>query len=164
MVDVDKPDDPAVARITHRGSSNFAVWNHHVSGGEIDLLVNTIGAYDGLLPIDFLSSEHTGRFEVTADGSWTITVSPLSSIRSVSIPGSIDGRGDDVFRLIGGVPDTASIDGRSEGNFVVYAYGQSRDLLVNEIGEYSGQALLDSDTVVMSVLSEGPWTIAITSR
>ena len=54
----------------HDGSSNFAVRVYTVDG--VDLLVNTIGSYDGKRRVS-LSSESYGFFEIMADGNWSIT-------------------------------------------------------------------------------------------
>ena len=68
--DVRLYNKPAGAlRITHRGESNFAVWQH--SGGRYgyDLLVNEIGDYKGTVP----TKGGPSVIEITADGTWTIT-------------------------------------------------------------------------------------------
>src|SRR5690606_8156136 len=104
------------------------------------------------------------RFEVTAGGAWTIEILPLTAARVAEVPGSIEGMGDDVILLIGGTPDTATITNEGESNFAVWGYGDSRSLLVNEIGDYSGTVILDADTVILVITSEGSWSINITER
>jgi hypothetical protein len=67
---------PGVAtfRITHNGTSNFAVWLDDVNGKHVDLLANTIGAFDGTKAEDI---DRTGIYllDVDADGEWKIDIS-----------------------------------------------------------------------------------------
>ncbi len=74
VVDLDKWDGAALLHITDGGGSNFAIWNYGPDGEKIDLLVNTIGKYDGIRPLDFLSDEDTARFSVESSGQWKIEV------------------------------------------------------------------------------------------
>lgn len=166
IVSVDKADVPAIARIsTTQSGGNFAVINYDSNGRRIDLLVNEIGSYSGVRPIDFLGAEKTSRFEVTADGSWKIEILPLSSARSLSVPGKISGSGDDVITLRGGTPDVATISHIGDSNFAVKSYGSSgRDLLVNEIGSYNGKAIVSGDTIVLEIIADGRWSIDLSGR
>lgn len=167
VVDVEKWSGPGIARIAHQGGGNFAVINHGTNGERIDLLVNVIGNYQGTLPLDFLDSEHTGRFEITAGGSWEIQVLPLASVRTEPIPGIIQGVGDDVIALDGpGLPDLLKADASGgSGNFAIWTYGlDGRDLVVNEIAPYSGTVLIDSGTYVLVISATGPWSLDITTR
>ena len=165
VVTIDKPDIPAIVEITHQGSSNFVVTNFDHSGERIELLVNEIGAYSGTRPIDFAQSEWTNRLEIQADGSWTVEVKPMSSAKTVLVPTSnLSGKGDSVILLAGSDPDTAVISHPGDSNFVVQAFGNSRRLLVNEIGEYEGTVIVPRDTAVLEVVADGGWQIAITGQ
>lgn len=55
--------------LTHDGDSNFIVWVYTTSGA--DLLVNTIGDYNGKKYIT-IPSGSMAMFEILADGNWTI--------------------------------------------------------------------------------------------
>ena len=55
--------------ITHDGSRNFIVKSYSTDGR--DLLVNTIGTYDGKVLFKIPSGSF-GMFEINADGNWTI--------------------------------------------------------------------------------------------
>ena len=166
VVDMEKWSGPAIARITYTGSRNFAVWNYDSNGEKIDLLVNIIGRYQGTVPIDFLDNQHTARFEVNASGQWEIQVLPLSEIRREQIPGTITGTGDDVIFLDGTNPDLLQIDAtKAKGNFAIWAYGNRRNLVVNEIATYQGTVVVSRDTIIL-VISEGggEWTIEVTTK
>jgi hypothetical protein len=130
----------------------------------MDLLVNTIGAYEGTLPLDFMADEDTSRFQVESSGDWTIEVLPIIAMRGVAVPGTFSGTGDDVV-LLGGTPDLLRIEApNASSNFAIWAYGDRRDLLVNEIAPYSGVVVAGTNTVVLAIKAEGEWTIEVTSR
>jgi hypothetical protein len=166
VVDVPKNSDPAIAKITYQGGGNFGLWNDDANGEHIDLLVNVIGSYQGVVPLDFLKNEHTTRFEISAEGNWTIEILPLSQARKESIPGTIQGNGDDViFISDSGTPDLLKADASSaEGNFAVWEYGTDRDLLINEIAPYTGTVALDKNTVLLVVQATGPWSFEISTK
>lgn len=166
IVDIEKGPDPALVHITgNAGSSFFAVINYDANNEQIGLLVNTTESYDGVRPLDFRNDEHTARFEVQADGAWTIEVIPLTSIERVEIPGAMSGNGDYVFAIIGGTPDTAAITGNAGSDFfAVLGYGNTIDLLVNTTDPYDGTVLLDSGTAIIEVQAEGEWSMEFTAR
>ena len=163
IVDFDNPFEYGIVRITgNAGGSHFAVINYDSTGNRIDLLVNTTDPYEGVLPLDFAVGEHTTRFEVTARGAWTIEVRPLDDATFMEVPGVIEGAGDAVIVLIGEAPDTAIIVGNPQSrHFAVIGHGDRRDLLVNTTDPYSGQVLLQPNTVVLSVSAVGAWTIEV---
>lgn len=165
VVSLDKPDVPAIITFTHSGSSNFVVTTYDDNGNHIDLLVNEIGSYNGTRPLDFGASELAERLEIQADGSWSVLVEPIIEAKSVRVPTTnTSGQGDMVLFLSGSSPDTAEISHTGESNFVVQAYGNSRRLLVNEIGSYSGTVIVPQDTIVLEIVADGRWQIAITSQ
>jgi hypothetical protein len=164
IVDVDRSDDPSIARISHSGDGNFSVVNYGPDSEYIDLLVNTIGAYEGIVALDLLEGEHSVRFEVTASGPWTLEILPLIEARGETVPGLIQGIGDDVFFIDEGFPDTAFVDASTaSGNIAIWAFTDFRDLIVNEIAPYQGTVLMDPNTVLVVVNTEGPWSMDITS-
>lgn len=171
VVDLDW-DGSALLHITYTGSGNFAVWSYDDNGEVIDLLVNTIGRYDGIRPLDFSSADDTTRLVIESSGEWTIQVSPLDMMRGVELPATFSGTGDDVVYLIApGRPDLLTIDASTAtGNFAVWASSEHRDLLVNEIAPYTGTVMIPRDIpgsrhwVVLTIEAEGKWTIKATSK
>jgi len=146
-------------------SRHFAVKSYDINGESIELLVNTTNPYDGICPLDFMSGEWTTRFEVTASGSWSIELVPLTSLRVLTVPGTIEGNGDEVFLINGGTPDTAKIIGNSSSrHFAVKSYGDDRDLLVNTTDPYESEVLVDGNAVIIEVISESKWSIEIFER
>ncbi len=166
VVDVSKGDEPMIAKVIHNGSSNFVIWNVDSSGNQMDLLVNTIGAYQGTLPIDFLDDEQTARFEVTADGAWQIELLPLDLARQSPIPSIFQGVGDDVVVLIGALKtDLLIVDAsNASSNFAVFQYSDRKELLVNEIAPYTGTVAMNPETVLLTIKATGPWQLEVTAR
>lgn len=160
VIDFDIPgDEIAIATITHQGSQNFTVWGVTDAGDQVDLFVNKIGSYQGTRLVN-LSNDVTGM-DISADGSWTVTIKPLLDAR-VAIDGSAEGTGDDVLlieKLDGSNP--ARITHSGSENFTVWAYGGSTGLLVNEIGSYEGTVRVPSGTMVIDVAADGAWTFEL---
>lgn len=122
-------------------------------GGE-SLLVNAIGSYSGQHLINTQTGSMTTKLDVTADSDWTITIEDLSHVSKAT-----KGTGDSVI-LLEGPGDTAKITNHGDGNFVVQSYGDDSELLVNEIGSYSGTVSMTLPAVVQ-VTSDGTWSFAV---
>lgn len=151
-----KPAEPVIVALTHHGQSNFAVWTLNRKLKQTELLVNTIGDYRGTVPVDFEVGSETRRIQVQADGSWTMTIRPVSSARHFS--SRITGKGDDVVWYTAG-PKVANIKHSGSGNFAVWFHGEDgTDLLVNEIGKYKGQSPF-TGKAVLAITADGSWSI-----
>lgn len=164
VVDIEVPSgDAAIVTFTHSGSHNFTVWSYDKNGDQIDLLVNTIGAYEGTRPINFLEGEEVALVEIGADGGWTVTVEPLADAPQIPASGRYEGVGDAVLIDPLG-PDSAfrgTFTHSGEHNFAVWAWGTTRDLLVNEIGQYDGTVIVPGGTVVYDISADGAWTVLL---
>lgn len=156
-----KADEAMLATITHRGSANFAVTRLDAQGQQIDLLVNTIGNYTGTRLVDPLEDENTAALKIEADGAWTVTTKPTAGARRWNGAGTFTGRGDDVINIEGAFSGLDSLRATHQGqaNFAVTAYGESMELLVNEIGNYSGEHLVPNGAILLSVDADGRWTM-----
>lgn len=165
IVDLDKPDDPAIVHITgNAANGHFAVISYDAGGNQMELLVNTTDPYDGVRPIDFLEAEHTARFEVKATGSWEINILPFFDMPIASVPGVHQGTGDAVF-FLDNPADIAAITGNAAGvHFAVHAYGTSVDLLVNTTEPYDGQVIIPAGARVIAVTAVSDWTMNFTAR
>ena len=166
IVDAENPYNVAIVHILGNSCGRFfAVTNYDNNGQKIDLLVNTTDPYDGIRPIDFHQDKHTTRFEINSSCEWQISILPLISVRSLTVPGTISGSEDDVIALLGGTPDLATVKGNSGSRFfAVVGYGSSADLLVNTTDPYEGTVMLSSDTIILEIQSVGEWSIEVTSR
>jgi hypothetical protein len=149
-----------LATLTYTGSGNFAVWSIDGQGDHIDLLVNVIGKYSGIVPLNF--SEDPAALKITASGSWTINTMPLNQAPRWDGAAPYSGKGDAVVivqDVVQGLT-TVTISNTGKSNFVVRAYSaKGADLLVNEIGNYTGTTLLPSGTILLEVNSAGSWSV-----
>lgn len=159
---VDLPEGVGQAMVTasHDGGGNFALSaldEGNQSTG--DLLVNTIGSYEGVTALGMLDlGGDPVRIAVTADGPWTITLAPLAD--APALPES--GQGDGVYRYEGDA-GTWSVSHEGESNFGLSHYTSAdfeMPLLVNEIGAYEGAVAVTAGPGLVVVIADGPWTIA----
>ena len=149
----------AIVTAAHDGSSNFSLSVLDASNASTgQLLVNTIGAYKGTSVYGFTALGKGTAIQVTADGNWTIVISPVSAAPAL-VPAGI---GDGVFLYSGQAGKLAAThDGSS--NFAVTEETNKAlhfGLLINEIGAYSGTVPLSSGPSVIVVGAAGNWTLA----
>ena len=134
---------------------HFAVWGYDDYGETTELFVNTTDPYSGNV-ID--PSQNTSLLEISADGAWSISFVPLIDARTIGKGQKISGNGDDVI-YVESINKVARISGQCKGNFAIWSYGDGADLLVNEIGYYSGRVLIKNNPVCLAISADGPWSI-----
>jgi len=158
VIQIAKPSTVNIAAFHYAGPSNFIVTGLDANQQRTGGLVNEIGAYDGVVPLDFLTGQATAFFQIKASGPWHIEIRPLSTVRTFTT--TIDGTGDEVvsYASKGGITSMTH-DGSS--NFIVVAYTTTRTGLVNEIGPYQGRVLLPTGPGVIEIKGDGHWTISI---
>jgi hypothetical protein len=153
----------AIATISAKGSDNFAVTSLAADGSDNELLVNVIGGYSGTVLFDSQNDEHSVAFRIETTDSWTITIKPVASARTWDGASRLSGKGDDVVEI--NPPSsglvTLNITNKGQDNFVVTGYSDNgTDLMVNEIGNYTGQIPLADGSFLLGVQSDGAWTVA----
>lgn len=154
------PDSIGIATMTHSGRANFAVWSLDANLEQTDLLVNEIGSYTGTVPFNLTLGERITAFEISADGPWTVTLRDAVGLREVAEASATTGKGDDVM-LYFGETTVAEVTHAGDGNFAVWSYGDFSDLLINEIGAYSGQVRWPAGAALIQVSANGAWTITL---
>lgn len=161
VVDLVVPaDEIAVLRFTYSSGSNFIASSLNASLESIDLLVNEIGSYTGGRPVNTGSvfDEPIRYLDVSASGPWTAEVESLLLARSFN--SSISGATDDVVLVTAsGIADFAYT---GTSNFIVWGYESDggRDLLVNEIGDWTGAEVIASAIAYLDIQGDGFWSIA----
>jgi hypothetical protein len=157
------PEDVvAIAMFTHSGSSNFAITTVDANGGQGDLLVNVIGKYKGTVLFD--EDSHSRAFKINADGAWTVVIKPIGSARRWDLSATLTGTGDDVIRVTGTVSGLASSVVKHSGkrNFAVVTFtDDGRDLIINEIGRYSGEILMPTGLIAIVISADGKWSFTV---
>lgn len=147
------------AIINHSGGGNFAV--HTLDGAmeENDLLVNEIGNYSGTVLFDHDGRGESTSLKISAGGAWTVRLVPVSSLASHDGSAPMTGYGDSVFRYTGPAKAaTFTHDGSS--NIAVHNYsGGDGDLLINEIGVYSGTIVWAPGLYTVS--ADGNWSATL---
>lgn len=158
---------PLIVAAAHNGSQNFVI--KIVGGGSSELLVNEIGNYSGRVVWDD-ARKGTYRIAVEADGAWKLVLyQPVPADARRNITGSFSGKGSQaiVVRTTRSIQPILTATHRGTSNFVVRLIGfgsiSGTNLLVNEIGNYKGQTLLDAElppgTYVIAVEADGLWTL-----
>jgi hypothetical protein len=152
-------NDMAVVRFVFSGSGNSIAWSLDSSLGVIDLLVNEISAYQGARAVNTktIFDDLIAYMDIGASAGWEIDVEPLSLARELGT--TVSGKTDDVIRTAGGF--VAGFNYIGSSNFVVWAYSVDgdADLLVNEIGNYSGNQVVPAFTDYLEIQGQGSWTI-----
>lgn len=140
---------------THNGRRNFIV-KAYDANNDWDLLVNEIGKYDGYV---LLLGESPFAFEITANGEWAYTIEPLSKTPDAEFAG----KGNYVTGLCTISSGAWEFTHDGDSNFAVWIYTtDGRDLLVNEIGSYTGKKLItipDGSLAVFAINADGNWSI-----
>jgi hypothetical protein len=132
-------------------------------GSEGDLLVNAIDRYQGQTLFNTGIDNAVG-IKMSGNGSWQVKIAPLTSAPRWDGGGTYTGRSDGVVIVKDAFDpvDTISfVSSRADSNVVMYAYSAdgNEDLVVNDIGNFSGEFLVPSDTVLFVVESDGQWSI-----
>jgi hypothetical protein len=117
------PAPISVAHITHQGAGRFSVQSFVGSSG--DLLVNVVGAYDGVRP---LLEGSPAQLTIDADGTWSVSITPIACC---SPAGEFSGRGDAVSAQFNPpARQTFEFVNNGERAFVVYAHCLGTDQIV----------------------------------
>lgn len=155
LTDVNVGDGIYRAHITNSGSRNFIV-KVYDSTNDKDLLVNTIGGYDGYV---LLQGTPPYSFEINSSGSWSIQMEKLTTTSESSFSGT----GDYVTGVFSSTAKKWHIVHDGSHNFIVKGYSTSgRELLVNTIGSYDGNVLFQvpsGSAAFFEITAGGKWTI-----
>ncbi len=168
VININKWPGPALIHLTGNSTSGFfSVTRFDADNNQLSApLVFTTEPYEGFRLLDLDPDDHTARFEIKAEGDWQIEIFPLSTARTLIIPGSIEGSNDDVISLTGGTPDVATITGNAEESFfsIIPHGGLFSIPLVFTTEPYIGQVIIDSEIILLEIQARGDWTISITER
>lgn len=157
-----------VFKMTHQGASNFAIWLKDGSSGEnVELLVNTIGSFNGSKLVGVPSGSYL--LDVSADGSWRVTVEQPRPSGAEGAPQTFTGSSQSAagpIELKSGLARFA-LKHSGDGNFALWLIDDSGDnvaLLANDIGPFDGskaEQVLDG-IYWFDVTANGNWSIEVT--
>lgn len=141
----------------HTGSSNFVIDGLDDSNQPTgDLLVNEIGPYEGTTAFGINAFGDASSLQVTADGTWTLDITPISAAPELESQGT----GDAAF-IYTGPPAQLHATHDGDSNFIVYEDTDafSMGLLINEIGTYEGTVPLSEGPSFVTVNADGQWSL-----
>jgi hypothetical protein len=148
-----------IMKITYTGEGKFVISKITPFGELGAVIVNTMGSYSGIKPLDFMTNEQAETLKIESSGHWKIQILPYSDITQLEVPGVYSGIGDDVIELVGGFPRLMKIDAsKAKSKFIIY---DGRDILINENAPYSGEVILDTDPSILVISAIGNWSIEI---
>ncbi|GAA4169851.1 hypothetical protein [Gryllotalpicola koreensis] len=143
----------------HTGDGAFELRLRDANNAIVEEPVNTSGDYRGTTAWGVHDSREATTLQIVADGSWSITISPVAG--AGVMPSTGNGQGDAVF-LYDGTWRGVNAVHNGTGEFEVRGYTEDPLATVNILthtGPYSGTALLPSVPAVITVSSEGTWQI-----
>jgi hypothetical protein len=123
---------------------NNTIYTYDSDGNEGDLLVNTIGSYNGTNVINIHKDENVKALKIEGSGSWKIALKPINEATAWDGKGTFSGQSDDVINVSGvfdGMDSMKFKSTKTEGNVTVYGVGDDEDLIVNEIGNFLARTL-----------------------
>lgn len=146
----------AIVTASYSGKGNFAIQTLDAENQTTGLLVNTIGRYQGVTM--FTSDEAPVKLKVMASGKWSVTIAPVAS--AVAATAANSGKGDAILLYDGPAADWTITHAGSSNIAVKYMSASGTDLLVNDIGEYSGVVPAGAGPAVITIVADGGWTMA----
>ncbi len=156
---------PVILYAVYTGSSSFIVEAKTANGRSLGTPVSAFGTYRGTTIVDAQSGDLTASLKITTDGSWHVELYPITMGYAWDAKSPLKGTSDEVLIVPGGlaVPQPVTVSNVGASNFVVTAYTPGAHLLVNELGVVTSQAVLPAGTQILSVTSDGQWTVTPTA-
>lgn len=158
----------SIFEMKHDGTSNFAIVLYGANGEYIDLLVNTIGQFDGS-KLSSIDTKGEYLLDVSADGNWEVEIKQPRPSIGKQVPLTLSGTGQkasEIFYLNTGMARfEMKHDGTSNFAIVLYsADGKYIDLLVNTIGSFDGSKatpISKAGLYLLDISADGNWEISI---
>jgi hypothetical protein len=142
---------------------NNTIYSYDSDGNEGDLLVNTIGSYKGTNLINIYEGENVKALKIEGSGSWKITLKPISEATAWDGKGTFSGESDNVISVsdvFDGLDSMKFKSTKADSNVIVYGLGDDgEDVIVNEIGNFSGTYVVPGSVTLMKISSDGHWTM-----
>ncbi|TBN56420.1 hypothetical protein EYE40_02840 [Glaciihabitans arcticus] len=161
IVDLELPggtDSIAVATLSYVGESGFFVAGADESGALVRTVAHSRGDYAGTVLVNAEFEDPINRFSVQGSGDWTITLRDLDTLPTIG-PEGASGTSDTVF-WYEGPAGTVALDHAGDSNFVIWSFGDNTDLVVNEVGDYSGTADWPAGRSLIELGADGTWSVS----
>lgn len=158
---------PMLMEIVHDGEGYFEMMMYDDDGEYVWGCYNN-GPCDDVMT-DFMSEsgltdnsyEYTATtLEITADGNWSITFKPMSSMEELVSGQTYEGSA--VLYIDSDSADGLDLEIRNESDEYFNVYAETMDdcgYIVNEDGDYEGSWHLDDTQMILEINSDGEWSI-----
>ena len=145
----------AIVKATHKGTRYFVVETLNRKNLVTGRLVSTVGKYKGTTM--YVQPQAPAKLKITADGAWTIRISPVSSAKRAKT--SNKGTGDAVLFYDGAPAEWRFKHKGSSGFAVRYINPSGTDLLIDTSGKYSGVVPTTAGPGYFAITAGGKWTM-----
>ncbi len=158
----------SIFKMTHTGTSNFAVILMDSDGQRVELLVNDIGKFDGSKAVG-IAKKGEYILDVSADGKWTVTIEQPRPRTADATPQTFTGTGQQVspFITLNKGLNTFKLKHTGKSNFAIILMdndGNREELLVNEIGNFDGSKAVGisrAGIYLLDISADGAWTASV---
>jgi len=158
----------SIFKMTHTGTSNFAVILMDSDGQRVELLVNDIGKFDGSKAVG-IAKKGEYILDVSADGKWTVTIEQPRPRTADATPQKFTGTGQQVspFVTLNKGLNTFKLKHTGKSNFAIILMdndGNREELLVNEIGNFDGSKAVGisrAGIYLLDISADGAWTASV---
>ena len=130
-------------------------------------LVDTSSAYDGTRMLR--SYMHAAELKIEAGCEWRIEVRPIEDMRTVQVPGKVEGNGDDILHVVGPFDMKKLIANLtySGDKFVLLGwespYAEMFQPLYTRGLDFTQVVPVDTPITVIDVESTGAWSLDFSS-
>lgn len=149
---------PMLLTFEYDGTGTFAVYTIDDDGEAVGQLIGTTGEYSGTVT-DYLDYSDVVGIHVVADGDWTATFSPMSSMGELA--NGSEHEGDAVLYIEADEVDGLEIENEGTGTFAVVGIGlEDAGVLVDSEGDYDDEVDWTEEDSFLIVMSAGTWSIS----
>lgn len=162
VIKITKPDpEQPIVAVMVTGNASSGYFGVKGVDGDQDTLVNTTDPYNGTTLMDANGGDTT-ELQVTATGSWSISLSDLKTVPSFSDGPAYTGKGDAIL-VYRGAAGIATITGNRGGQYfgVKYYDSTTSDSLVNTTDPYTGSVPWPAGVAIVVVTATGGWSITV---
>jgi len=152
----------ALLHARYRGTSSFVVRAVAADGHDAAVLVNSLGAYDGTVPVGFVAvaGAATTHLRVSTAGPWHLDIAPPTLAPTLEPPG-VSGHGDAVLAYSG--PEARAqvvVTGRAPFEIDTFSGGQAT-ILAHRTGPNAFEIALPAGPAFVSVTTPGKWSMRL---
>jgi hypothetical protein len=158
VVAVRPPTGPSIVTISHDGAGGFAVQPQNAGAPIGSPFAVATGAVSGDHLVVFTSP--VTDFAVTADGAWTIEVAAASTAAPFPVDMTTTGEAPVVLALPDGGELPVSVEYQGSGPIVISTFtAAGLQVVLDEAGPFTGEAVLPSGPGYVGIDAIGPWTV-----